>query len=77
MTMLIKSVLIAGILTLLTSMPFVLTGMFDMSVRMSVGPVAAVFEPDQDIDIDLNAECMSKGCPVMAIEIGEGIRLGL
>lgn len=74
--MLVKSVVIAGTLSVFAGFPFVLSNLFELPVRMSVGPVAAVFEPHEPVDLDLNAECMMRACPMMALEIGESFRLG-
>lgn len=75
--MLVKPLLVAGMLSAISATPLILTGVFDLPVRMSVGPVAAVFEPGRPADLDLNAHCMQQGCPFMSLEIGESFRLDI
>ncbi|MBR9824390.1 MAG: hypothetical protein GYB36_01150 [Alphaproteobacteria bacterium] len=75
--MLVKPLLIAGTLSAISATPMVLTGVFDVPVRMSVGPIAAVFEPDNPVDLDLNAQCMQEGCPILSVEVGDSLRLDI
>jgi len=75
--MIMKSAIMGGVLATLASTPYVINAAFDLPVRMSVGPVAVVFEPGEPVDLDLNAQCMARGCPFMAVEVGDSFRLGL
>lgn len=74
--MIVKPMLVAVTLSVVSAVPFIVTGVFNIPVRMSVGPVAAVFEPNRPVDLDLNAQCLAQGCPALSIEVGESFSLG-
>jgi hypothetical protein len=46
-------------------------------VTLSVGPLAAEFQPGEAADLDLVTDCAVRDCPILALTIGEDFRIRL
>ncbi|WP_300556059.1 hypothetical protein [Maricaulis sp.] len=75
--MLVKPLIIAGILSVIAAVPATVPALFGVPVTLSVGPLAAEFQPGEAADLDLVTDCAVRGCPILAVAIGEDFRIRL